>query len=55
MNQESPLSLPAVLRTVVYLLEVADYPGKGGNAVADLITCIRRTITELELAGAKEA
>lgn len=48
MNRLPELNVPAVLNTVLYLLEYSDYPDKESDSVGELKRCIHKAITALE-------
>jgi hypothetical protein len=48
MSDRKGLDIGAVIRTVLYLLEQTEYPGRNSSAVSELKSCMQRAITLLE-------
>ena len=49
MERKHGFDMTAVLRTVLYLLEQTEYPGKSSSAVSELKSCMRQAITNIEV------
>ncbi len=50
MPYQISIDLSEILRTTLYLIENANYPGKASATVADLKECMIRAISEIEAA-----
>jgi len=47
MPYQVSVSLPEILRTTLYLVDHAEYAGKGSQSVEDLRKCLKSAIAEL--------